>query len=51
MGFLNIFEKDSDSKQKRIEHRGKYARLSRTDGFTDLQLIINAPNIEILIFC
>ena len=32
MGFLNIFQKDSEGKQKRIEHRGKYARLSRTGG-------------------
>jgi DNA uptake protein ComE-like DNA-binding protein len=32
MSFLNIFQKGSDGKQKRIEHRGKYARLSRTGG-------------------
>lgn len=32
MGFLNIGRKDSGGRQKRIEHRGKYLRVSRTGG-------------------
>ncbi len=32
MGFLNIGNKDEHGKQRRIEHRGKYLRASRTGG-------------------
>lgn len=32
MGFLNIGNKDEYGKQRRIEHRGKYLRASRTAG-------------------
>ncbi|EFI36050.1 Helix-hairpin-helix DNA-binding class 1 [Desulfonatronospira thiodismutans ASO3-1] len=32
MGFLNIGRKDEYGKQRRIEHRGKYLRASRTGG-------------------
>ncbi len=32
MGFLNIGRKDKYGKQRRIEHRGKYLRASRTGG-------------------
>ncbi len=32
MGFLNIGRKDEHGKQRRIEHRGKYLRASRTGG-------------------
>ena len=31
-GFLNIGDKDVDGRQKRIEHKGKYLRVSRTGG-------------------
>lgn len=31
-GFLNIGRKDADGRQKRIEHKGKYLRASRTGG-------------------
>lgn len=32
MGFFNIGKKDQYGKQKRIEHRGRYLRISRTGG-------------------
>ncbi|MFO8241481.1 MAG: hypothetical protein R6T90_10865, partial [Dissulfuribacterales bacterium] len=32
MGFLNVGKKDEYGKQRRIEHRGKYLRASRTGG-------------------
>lgn len=32
MGFLNLGHKDAYGKQRRIEHRGKYLRASRTGG-------------------
>ncbi|HZJ91657.1 MAG TPA: hypothetical protein VFD09_01060, partial [Thiopseudomonas sp.] len=32
MGFLNIGKKDTLGKQKRIEHRGRHLRVSRTGG-------------------
>jgi len=32
MGFLNLGRKDEHSRQRRIEHRGKYLRASRTGG-------------------
>lgn len=32
MGFLNLGHKDKHGKQRRIEHRGKYLRASRTGG-------------------
>jgi len=32
MGFFNIGNKDRDGRQSRIEHRGRYLRISRTGG-------------------
>lgn len=46
MGFLKIGEKDKDGRQKRIEHRGRYLRVSRTGGVA-LRAHVKAGGINI----
>ncbi|MRH77768.1 hypothetical protein GH984_03535 [Spiribacter sp. C176] len=46
MGFLKIGEKDKDGRQKRIEHTGRYLRVSRTGGVA-LRAHVKAGGINI----
>jgi DNA uptake protein ComE-like DNA-binding protein len=46
MAFLNIGKKDKDGKQRRIEHRGKNLRISRTGGVA-LRAQIKAARLNV----